>query len=307
MSEPAIETRTAQVERDDRGSILLPVIIVLLLIASAAAAMTLQAKVSLRDASVRRDRLVLGFMADALTRSAAVALAQAAAVKGAPPFAIDGTPQSCWLPAHRQVVLAVQDQGGLIDLNKAPAELLARVFTQAGLGGTGAKALSDAILARRDTGAPISVKGMTSRAPPPRSTGLPSSFDSADQIEGLPGVTPDLFNRLRSLFTVGSATAGVDPIVAAPALRALISRREMNAPEFKTYSVPSAHAGFDIKAVVTLPSGMRFTRHAAFRLDPSDGPGGRFAEWDAPVDTAPLAPGGQGAFCGAFAEALSAT
>ncbi|MCW6509922.1 type II secretion system protein GspK [Lichenifustis flavocetrariae] len=289
-----------------RGSILLPVIVVLLLIASAATAMTMQTKVSLREAGTRRDRLVLGLLADAAARSAALALAQAAATQAAAPFAIDGTPQSCALADGRRLVIEIQDEGGLVDLNKGTPDLLARIFKSAGVSAWDANAMVAAIKARRQPeGGPVEKPGAVTRRAPPVASRQTQGFESADEIDALPGMTAALFDQLHPMFSVANGAAGLDPEVAGRAIRSIIPTKEMTAPDFESLKTPSSHTAFTITATVTSPLGMRFRRREALRLDPSAGPVGRVTAWDEVPALGDLDAGVSGAFCGRVAAALS--
>ena len=288
-----------------RGSILLPVIVVLLLLASAATAMTMQTKVSLREAATRRDRLVLGLLADAAVRAASLALAQAATSQASAPFAIDGTPQSCTLAGGRRLVLEIQDEGGLVDLNKGSPDLLARIFKSAGVSGWDATAMVAAIEARRQPdNRPMDKPGAVTRRVPAMVTR--QDFESADEIDTLPGMTPALFDRLRPMFSVATGAAGVDPVVAGQAIRAIIPAKEMTAPNFESMTTQSSHVAFTITATVAARSGMRFRRRAALRLDPSAGPVGRVTAWDELPALGDLEGGASGSFCSRVAAALGA-
>lgn len=291
-------TATQRTARRDRqqGSILLPVILLLMLVATAATAMTVKARTSLREAATRRDRLVLQGLADGAARALAFVLAGAANAKAAPPFPLDGTPQACRLADGRRLVLSVQDEGGLVDLNKASLELVSTVLRRAGMSAPEAGALARAIAAHR-ADAPRAQMPTGKRptghgaADAPRSE--PRDFMLADEVGDLPGVDAALFARLRPLFTTANHSAGVDPIVAGPALRALVPPRELASPAFERMTTPSNHADFTITATVASPTGQRFARRAAFRLDPDAGPLGRFLAWDAPptFDALPEASG----------------
>lgn len=288
------------------GSILLPVILLLMLVATAATAMTVRARTSLREAATRRDRLVLQGLADGAARGTAFALAGAAAARAAPPFPLDGTAQACRLADGRSLVVSVQDEGGLVDLNKAGAELVSTVLRRSGLSAPEAGALAQAIAAHRADAPrtqPAPAKRPTGRGPAaaPAET---RDFILADELGDLPGVDIARFLRLRPLFTTANRSAGVDPGVAGPALRALVPPRELASPAFESMTTPSNHADFTITATVASPTGQRFARLAAFRLDPDSGPLGRFTAWDAPPSFDPLPEGGGAASCRRLAALL---
>ncbi|MDX7952698.1 type II secretion system protein GspK [Lichenihabitans sp. Uapishka_5] len=290
-----------------RGSILLPVIVLLLLLATAATAMTIQARTSLREAATRRDRLVSAMTADAAVRATALAMATAASAQAAPPFGLDGRPQSCRLAGGRVLQITVQDQGGLVDLNKGSLDLLHLVLTRAGLGGGEATALLKLVEARRNSEAPHLPPTVAPRTPqkaaaPPQ---VARDFVSVDELSDMPGLSLAGFERLRPLLTTANRSAGIDPQVAAPALRALIPPKELTSASFEAMSAPSRHSDFIITAVVASGSGQRFGRRASFRLDADAGPLGRFVAWDAlaPVDLVTDESTSQ--FCDRVVEGLS--
>ena len=297
--------RTTLSEKPTSGSILLPVLIVLLLVASAATAMTLQMSTSLREKATRRDRLALTLMADALARSAGLALTQAATAKHAAPFPVDGTPVACLSRRGLRLLLSVQDQGGLIDLNKAPEALLPLVLGKTGLSGPSVNAITRAIVARR-TGAE-----QRSRPQPPGRRGsnvdagsATTMFDSPDQLDVMPGVSTAVFERIRPLFTTQNGTAGFDPRVAAPALRRLIPPRELQSPTFEPYTNPSMAATFDVEAGVTRPTGLRVTRSTLFKLGLNTGDAGQHITWDAPVSIDEQPEAAPSSFCQTVLAAL---
>lgn len=293
---------------NERGSILLPVILLLLLIATAATAMTLKARTSLREGATRRDRLALAAVADGAVRATALAMASAAANRASPPFGLDGTPQGCRLDRRRWLTLTVQDEGGLVDLNKGSPQLIEQILRRIGLSAPEAGSLAKAITAHRaDAAQPRgkSLSGQPNRrqidTPPPDA----QDFVLNDEVGDLPGVDAPLFARLQPLFTTANRSAGVDPAVASPAIRALVPLKEFNAAPFDALTTPSNHSDFTITAQVSTLSGPSFTRRALFRLDPDAGPGGRFTSWDAPPLGASLAEAAPSRFCQRLAAALA--
>lgn len=299
---------TAGADQDEgqHGSILLPVIMLLLLLATAATAMTLQARTSLRDAATRRDRLALAAAADGAARATALALAAAAAAQAAPPFAVDGTPQTCRLDRGRRLWLAVQDEGGLVDLNKGSPDLVELILRRAGLSAPDAGSLAQGITAHRTDAAHPSVsrKPSSGRA----GNGAPANakdFVLADEIGDLSGVETRLFAVLRPLFTTSNRSAGLDPAVAAPAIRSMLPPKELAAPQFEAMTTPSSHSDFTITATVVTSTGQGFARRGLFRLDPDAGAAGRFTAWDALPTTQPSDEAIANPFCDKIAAVLA--
>ena len=274
------DTRESQ-----RGSILLPVILLLLLIATAATAMTLKARTSLREGATRRDRLALSLVADGAVRATALVMASAAANRAAPPFGLDGTPQVCRLDQRRRLTLTVQDEGGLVDLNKGSSQLIEQVLRRSGLSAPEVGSLAKAITAHR-ADAPRTQAKPVLRQPNRRQVDAPfadaQDFVLTDEIGDLPGVDTPMFTRLQPLFTTANRSAGVDPSVASPAIRALVPPKEFTSAPLDALTAPSNHSDFTITAQISTLSGPSFTRRALLRLDPDAGPNGRFTTWDAP-------------------------
>lgn len=288
------------------GTILLPVILLMLLLATAATAMTLQARTSLREASTRRARLTLSLAADAAVRAVALALSSATADRASPPFAIDGSPQGCRLWGDRHLDLAVQDEGGRLDLNKATPDLLLRVLSRAGLSGSDAKRLAEAIVARREPATAEAGRSRSAGRAAKTAVAPKVGFASADELDDLPGLQrPGLYDRLRPLFTVANGSTGIDPIVAAPAIRAAIPPKELASLDLESLTTPSNHSDFTITATVGIMGGPRFRRQTVLHLDPQSGPPGRYTTWEAPdAFDAPTTETGE--FCNRVAAALSA-
>lgn len=295
-------------QESQRGSILLPVILLLLLIATAATAMTLKARTSLREGATRRDRLVLAAAADGAVRATALVMASAAANRASPPFGLDGTPQGCRLDRRRWLTLTVQDEGGLVDLNKGSPQLIEQILRRAGLSAPEAGSLSKAIAAHR-ADAPQPRTKPSSGQPNRRQIDPPSAdaqdFVLKDEIGDLPGMDAPLFARLQPLFTTANRSAGIDPIVASPAIRALVPPKELTAAPFDALTAPSNHSDFTITAQVSTVSGPSFTRRTLFRLDPASGSSGRFTSWDAPPIMASPVEAAPSSFCQKLAAALA--
>ncbi|MDP6952033.1 MAG: type II secretion system protein GspK, partial [Alphaproteobacteria bacterium] len=107
--------------------------------------------------------------------------------------------------------LAIQDVGGLVDLNSARDELLAGLFVAAGLPGNEARDLAAAI---RDYGDEDDlVRPGGAEAPAYRAAGLPEpkngAFQFPDELRAVLGVTPELFEAVRPAITVWSGRPGI--------------------------------------------------------------------------------------------------
>jgi general secretion pathway protein K len=136
---------------------------------------------------------------------------------------VDGSPVA--LPLDGAVLsLAIQDVGGLVDLNSASEELLEGLFVAAGLSGEEAKDLAAAIRDYGDEDGLVRPGGAEAAAY--RGAGLAGpkdgSFQFPQELRAVFGMTPELFEAVRPAITVWSGRPGIDPRVAPPAALAAL-------------------------------------------------------------------------------------
>jgi general secretion pathway protein K len=106
-------------------------------------------------------------------------------------------PRTLELPSGR-AVLSIEDEGGKVDLNRAPAPLLEALFRAAGAAEAGG--LAAAVLAERARLAPLGRPG----------------FVLPDLLGRLPGIPTELLTRLWPAVTTLSQAEVIDPGVAGP-------------------------------------------------------------------------------------------
>lgn len=104
----------------------------------------------------------------------------------------DARPYDLTLPEGK-LRIRIQDAAGLVDLNTGAEELLAGVLVQVGLDPAQARALTEAVSARRAETGP---------------------FEDVGEIRRIPGIPPAVFLRLERLLTVHTGQIGVDPLTA---------------------------------------------------------------------------------------------
>lgn len=189
---------------------------------------------------------------------------------------VDGTPQSITLLEH-EMVIAVQDETGLIDLNTAGLDLFRALFRSAGADTREADLLSNRILAWRGAaGLKRLGTGEGSLAKPgfrPRH----GPFQSVDELIFVEGISDDLFKRISGALTVYSQKADVDPSVAPrdvlillpgmteERLDTLIVSRQQSAARSGNQNL----AGRAFSVRVTVEYGNRaYDKQAVFRLTP---------------------------------------
>jgi general secretion pathway protein K len=105
-----------------------------------------------------------------------------------------------------EVAVALEDEGGKIDLNMAPPELLEGLLRSVGLSREEAGSLVQSILDRRNT--------PRDRARRP--------FHSTEELRTIPGLAPNVFEKLVPAVTIYSRQPGLDPTTASPQALAAI-------------------------------------------------------------------------------------
>ena len=118
------------------------------------------------------------------------------------------------------VRIRLDDEGGLIDINKAPVELLAGLFRSIGV--KGADAIAQSIVAARhkdDKGTAQNTPAVQGAAAKPSDDDRP--FTDVRELVNVPGVLPEWIATLAPLTTVfGDET--VNPMTAPPAVIAAL-------------------------------------------------------------------------------------
>jgi general secretion pathway protein K len=199
------------------------------------------------------------FIADGMVRLVAWRLADGQ------PFSVSGTSQSCMWRKRHHVSFAIQDQGGLADLNVMPEEFFTELLRRLGEPSDRAVSMARAIGDFRDvdtltsTGAnePVLYDGFgfgPKNAP----------FETVAELDQIPGMSDQLYAKLVPLVTVHAASTGIDPLAAPKILREVFSEKETGEFEKFLSGFTGAQQGraFRIKADVTTETGGRFVRSA---------------------------------------------
>ncbi|HEX9490856.1 MAG TPA: hypothetical protein VF930_11250, partial [Stellaceae bacterium] len=156
---------------------------------------------------------------------------------------LDPMPETQWPADGRQRVLryadgtirvSVQDEGGKIDLNAAPLELLSGLLRAVGLGPADAFRLAQTIdewrQAQQQADAPPAGRRGASRAAFRRQA---TTFRVIEDLRLVPGVTRDIYDRVAPFVTVYSGVADIDPLTAPP--QVLRSLPDVNAAEVEDF------------------------------------------------------------------------
>lgn len=256
------------------GFALPAVIVVLVVVAAAAALATQQLQTQTKTTAARLDGLRLQGLADGVARLVAVSLLNER-VRRLPGLGLpeNGSSTTCPLPGGGAIRIAVQDQAGLIDLNASPRPLLENAFRALGLADTDAATIAAEIVDDRDADeAPEPMGG--AEAPQYKARGLPygprnAPFDSIDELDRLPSMTPATAAILRPAVTVLNPGGGIDP-----ALNPALTARGGTASEgLRQHTAQSGHQFYGIRVLAETASGARSGRFVLLSLDARTGRG----------------------------------
>lgn len=195
-----------------------------------------------------------------------------------------GEPRVCSLQGLPALIL-VEDEGGKIDINSAPRELLQIIFMGLGVGMRDADRLAAAIIKFRGTGSDRGADAGFAENSGERIGGVkPTPFKTIFELDQVDGIDPSLFRALLPYVTIYSQSAGLDPSTAPPALFAMLSgaqpddvrvlashpypnRLDRSDPRFPSkYKQGTTGAVFLIHAEVALPSGVTGTHELVVDL-----------------------------------------
>ena len=133
-----------------------------------------------------------------------------------------------------EIMIAVRDATGLVDLNAANPELIDAAIEACNVNETARRALVDAILDWRDKDDLSHLNGVEDDdyiAADVAWTSRDGAFQSIDELRYLPGMSQALYDRLAPYVTVYSGRGGVNLEFAPPALVAALTGAEIPAVE----------------------------------------------------------------------------
>ena len=120
------------------------------------------------------------------------------------------------------IQVAVFDEAGRIDLNKASARVLERLFAAVGLDDTDAAELVDAVVDWRDPDQLHRLNGAEDDDYQEAGTAYGAKdgpFESVEELQLVLGMSPDIYSKIWQAVTVFSPAAAVNPSVASPLVR----------------------------------------------------------------------------------------
>jgi type II secretory pathway component PulK len=254
--------------RNDRdGFVLFSVIWIAGLLAVIATTFAISIRLHIKSQANLAQSYQAEVAADGIAKLIAYSLAQTRLVDNASfSLPVDGSLISCALADKAQADIALQDQGGLIDLNQTSPAVLAMILNQ--LGVPQAELIAEALVDFRDQDQTAFEGGGEEVSLVTGGPGLKNAaFQSVDEIaQAIPESMANL-SALSSLFTVYSLQEGVDPSVAPQRLKALIGTSGSSAGGGG--SIPTAFSprtAFAIDIQVELATGVTFRRIAIVAL-----------------------------------------
>lgn len=214
----------------------------------------------------------------------------------------DGVPR-LWQYRDANIAVTITDESGKIDINTAPAPLLAGLLASAGA--PEPEALADAILDWRDADDFRSLLGAEKAeyvAAGKRYGPANAHFETIEELRQVLGMTEELFRQIESGITVHSYQSGVNAAIAPRAAllalpgasaeqvddyirqRQTLASQGLPAPPFPigpgTAAAPAS--AFGIRIDVILDDNARFVREAVVRLPDRASEGPSVLAWRAP-------------------------
>jgi general secretion pathway protein K len=233
------------------------------------------------DALLVRQRTDLARARAAADAGVTLALIGLAGAAPDGPWRFDGSTRTVRF-GDAAVVVAIQDELGLIDVNSVSAEVLAGLFRATGASAPDSLAAAEAIVRWRDP-----------------SIGPRRQAATPDDLIRLPGVPRRLMERAAAFLTVRSGAAGIDPVTAPlTVLRSVPDTPQwladtMNAARSEATVLPGTlpllndpgglgpppHRFAIVRAEGRIASGARFVREAEVELRPDAESAYRILSW----------------------------
>jgi general secretion pathway protein K len=206
---------TGHPDRRCRGVALVMVLWVLALLALIAASFATNTRTEVNLAR----NLVEGSKAEALAEAGVhQAIVGLLAEGGAEPWRVDGTVYA-WRFATGEIRVAIQDEGGKIDLNTARPDILRGLFLAIGLDLQEGDAFLDAILDFRD---PDDLRHVNGAEDPDYAAAdldhdaKDAPFEIVDELQQVYGMTREIYEQVASALTVHSRRPAPDERIAPP-------------------------------------------------------------------------------------------
>jgi general secretion pathway protein K len=273
--------------QDESGFALMLVIWVLGLLALLAAVVATDSQSS---AQIVRSQLALAQSRLAADSGITLALANLVNLDSAQRWSADDAAHAVDY-AGGVVTITIEDEGGKIDLNQAPLELIRGLLNEFGVDPNAQASLTNAVQQRRDAfgrAYPASSRVYAAARNSIRNLAQLAFADSSE-LRLVPGMTTSLYRRLLPYITVYSGSATVNPLTASRTvlgaipgitsddIEALIVQRSQDSnqtnisgsPSIARYLGLARPSAVTITAQVALPGGVSFVRQALVGLYPT--------------------------------------
>ncbi len=170
-----------------------------------------------------------------------------------------------WAFGDANIYVTIRDESGKIDLNYAPANLLAALFRVLEIPEQEALSLADAIVDWRDTDNLRSLHGAEvdeylAAGRPFGPANLP--FQAIDELRLVLGMRPEIFRAIERVVTIHSRQGNINTASAPPLV--LLAMKTSAAPSLAQVNQGSRYLGIEVEAV--LEDNTRFARMAVVRI-----------------------------------------
>lgn len=201
------------------------------------------------------------YVANGMALATALKLAGASDARSI--FQLNGANTFCKWSNDISVSISVQDQGGLVDLNTASPKLLEALLRGVGASEIEAGKIVEALQDFRDPDSISSSGGSESVLFPGKSYGPKNGpLTVREEIDQVPELKDEFFDKLIALLTVHSQQPGIDFSVAPPALLDLLGHTGSTNDALVRFASPSPGKIFLIGATAVLKNGSRYHRQA---------------------------------------------
>jgi general secretion pathway protein K len=167
---------------------------------------------------------------------------------------VNGEQTFCAWNATTDILIAVQDHAGLVDLNTGNVNLYRILFEGLGLDANRARTLADEISDYRDVDS-ILLTGGTEKLLRNGASVKNAPFETVEEIDLLPSMSDDFYWKIKPLVTTMSGMGSFDPATAPLDLAAALSR---NADRISAYHAPSSRRAFRIAITARHKSGTTY-------------------------------------------------
>ena len=185
-------------------------------------------------------------------------------------FAADGTSNACRAAGQAELIIRIEDEAGKVNLNLANEGLLSTLFMGLGASADDAGGYANRILDfidGDDDPRPNGAERADYAAAGSQLDAKNGPLDSADELEQVLGLPPDLITQVKAYTTVHSGLAGIDAAVASPRLLAALDAASLETATGGLDRVTSAFGDAGLPAKFAARSNQRaYTINVLARL-----------------------------------------